>query len=267
MPEWRRSVSPDRRPRRHRPRRGADHRAPEGRAGRPGNETPSPGPRTDCRGPASRRQARMRRRLRCKPLLLGGRDHPRRGVDPHKLESSADAQAAIAAIRSGVTDAHGIQLSAVALVAPGRTSGTVRPRSSPTASGSPRQSGPARTAGVVRARLPAFGRARGAARRCVPPAPAGRSGRPREPRCAGRRAGGRRAARAGPRCRPRARPDAGRRRAAVRHPPCRRPTGRAAGGTRPAHRRPPAFWAHTCSGRCWPRPTRRSCVSLSPVTQ
>ena len=51
-------------------------------------------------------------------------------VDPHKLESSADAPAAIAAIRSGVTDAHGIQLSAVALVAPGgvekTTSGKVK---------------------------------------------------------------------------------------------------------------------------------------------
>ncbi len=51
-------------------------------------------------------------------------------VDPHGLASSADAQAAISAIRSGVTDAHGIQLSAVTLVAPGgvekTTSGKVK---------------------------------------------------------------------------------------------------------------------------------------------
>ena len=51
-------------------------------------------------------------------------------VDPHRLASSADAQAAITAIRSGVTDAHGIQLSAVTLVAPGgvekTTSGKAR---------------------------------------------------------------------------------------------------------------------------------------------
>lgn len=51
-------------------------------------------------------------------------------VDPHKLESAAAAQAVIAAIRSGVTDAHGIQLSAVTLVAPGgvekTTSGKVK---------------------------------------------------------------------------------------------------------------------------------------------
>ena len=51
-------------------------------------------------------------------------------VDPHRFESCADAQAAIAAIRSGVTDTHGIELSAVALVAPGRvektTSGKVK---------------------------------------------------------------------------------------------------------------------------------------------
>ena len=51
-------------------------------------------------------------------------------VDPHRLASSADAQAAISAIRSGVTGAHGIQLSAVTLVAPGgvekTTSGKVK---------------------------------------------------------------------------------------------------------------------------------------------
>ncbi len=51
-------------------------------------------------------------------------------VDPRELRSPAAAQAAIAAIRSGVTEAHGVQLSAVALVAPGgvekTTSGKVK---------------------------------------------------------------------------------------------------------------------------------------------
>ena len=51
-------------------------------------------------------------------------------VDPHELQSPAAAQAAIAAIRSGVTEAHGVQLSAVTLVPPGgvekTTSGKVK---------------------------------------------------------------------------------------------------------------------------------------------
>ena len=51
-------------------------------------------------------------------------------VDPHQLRSLAARQAAIAAIRSGVTEAHGVQLSAVTLVPPGgvekTTSGKVR---------------------------------------------------------------------------------------------------------------------------------------------
>ena len=51
-------------------------------------------------------------------------------VDANKLESPAGAQAAIAAIRSGVTEAHGVQLSAVTLVPPGgvekTTSGKVK---------------------------------------------------------------------------------------------------------------------------------------------
>ncbi len=51
-------------------------------------------------------------------------------VDPHRLESLADADAAIAAIRSGVTEAHGVQLSMVTLVPPGgvekTTSGKVK---------------------------------------------------------------------------------------------------------------------------------------------
>ena len=51
-------------------------------------------------------------------------------VDPRQLETSAAAQDAIAAIRSGVADAHGVQLIAVALVAPGgvekTTSGKVQ---------------------------------------------------------------------------------------------------------------------------------------------
>lgn len=51
-------------------------------------------------------------------------------VDPQRLESPAAAQAAIAAIRSGVTEAHGVQLSAVTLVPPGgvekTTSGKVK---------------------------------------------------------------------------------------------------------------------------------------------
>ena len=51
-------------------------------------------------------------------------------VDPHQLDSPEAAQAAIAAIRSGVTDAHGVQLSAVTLVPPGgvekTTSGKVK---------------------------------------------------------------------------------------------------------------------------------------------
>ena len=51
-------------------------------------------------------------------------------VDPHRLESPAAAEAAIAAIRSGVTEAHGVQLSVVTLVPPGgvekTTSGKVK---------------------------------------------------------------------------------------------------------------------------------------------
>lgn len=51
-------------------------------------------------------------------------------VDPQKLESPGAVQAAIAAIRSGVTEAHGVQLSAVTLVPPGgvekTTSGKVK---------------------------------------------------------------------------------------------------------------------------------------------
>ena len=51
-------------------------------------------------------------------------------VDPRKLESPAAAQAAIAAIRSGVTETHGVQLSAITLVPPGgvekTTSGKVK---------------------------------------------------------------------------------------------------------------------------------------------
>lgn len=51
-------------------------------------------------------------------------------VNPRELESPAAAHAAIAAIRSGVTEAHGVQLSAVTLVAPGgvekTTSGKVK---------------------------------------------------------------------------------------------------------------------------------------------
>ncbi len=51
-------------------------------------------------------------------------------VDPHRFCGSDAAQEAIGAIRSGVTDAHGVQLSAVALVEPGgvekTTSGKVQ---------------------------------------------------------------------------------------------------------------------------------------------
>ena len=51
-------------------------------------------------------------------------------VDPRRLESPAAADAAIAAIRSGVTEAHGVQLSVVTLVPPGgvekTTSGKVK---------------------------------------------------------------------------------------------------------------------------------------------
>ena len=51
-------------------------------------------------------------------------------VDPRELGSPAAAQAAIDAIRSGVTEAHGVQLSAVTLVPPGgvekTTSGKVK---------------------------------------------------------------------------------------------------------------------------------------------
>ena len=51
-------------------------------------------------------------------------------VDPREIDSPAAAQAAIAAIRGGVTEAHGVQLSAVILVPPGgvekTTSGKVK---------------------------------------------------------------------------------------------------------------------------------------------